>query len=230
MARIAPAFASIETAVEGVNAFRAQPHGTVRLNVPRMAATMVLAPVFRRFARAFPDVMLEVAVNDAFIDIVREGFDAGIRLGESLDQDMTAVRVSSDFRAAVAGSPEYFANHPAPKTPHDLHKHLCVTWREIASGALFRWRFEKKGKPLTVQVSGPLVLDTHDLMISAALDGVGLLYTAESVVAEHLASGRLVRVLEDWSPSVPGFYLYYPGRRQTSAALRALVAMLRVEA
>jgi DNA-binding transcriptional LysR family regulator len=225
--QIAPAFASIETAVESVNAFRNKPHGTIRLNVPHLAATMVLAPVLRRFALDYPDVTLEVAANDAFIDIVDEGFDAGIRLGESLDQDMTAVRVSPDFKTAIVGSPDYFTRHPVPETPHDLQNQPCIGYR-AASGTLYRWEFEKDGKPLTVQVSGPLVIDAPGLMISAALDGVGLAYATESVVADHLASGRLIRVLEDWSPSFPGFYLYYPGRRQTSAALRVLVEMLRL--
>lgn len=227
LAQIAPAFAKIETAVEGVNAFRAKPHGTVRLNVPHMAATMVLAPIVRRFALDYPDVTLEVAANDAFLDIVSERFDAGIRLGESLERDMIAVRVSPDFRTAIVCSPDYLARHPAPETPQDLHRHRCIGYR-AASGTIYRWEFERNGEPVVVQVSGPLVVDAPDLMISAALDGVGLAYATESAVAEHLASGRLARVLEDWSPTFPGFFLYYPGRRQTSAALRALVDMLRV--
>jgi DNA-binding transcriptional LysR family regulator len=228
LAELAPAFANIETAVEGVNAYRARPHGAVRLNVPHMAAIMVLAPILGRFAREYPDVMLEIAANDAFIDIVREGFDAGIRLGESLDQDMIALRVSPDFRTAIVGSPDYFETHPAPETPHDLHKHLCIGYR-AARGDLYRWEFEKDGKPLAVQVAGPLIIDSPSLLVSAALDGVGLAFATESVVADHLASGRLIRILEDWSPSFTGFFLYYPGRRQTSAALRALLAMVRLE-
>jgi DNA-binding transcriptional LysR family regulator len=226
LAEIAPAFASIETAVEGINAFRAKPHGVVRLNVPHMAAAMVLGPIVGRFAKNYPDVTLEVAANDAFIDIVREGFDAGIRLGESLDQDMVAVRVSPDFKSAIVGSPAYFARYPIPGTPHDLQEHLCIGYR-AAAGTLYRWEFEKNGKPLTVQVSGPLIIDAPDLMISAALDGVGLAFATEQAISGHLASGRLVRVLEDWSLSFPGFFLYYPGRRQTSAALRALIETIR---
>lgn len=228
--KVAPAFTNIDAAIEGVNAYRLQPHGVIRLNVPRMAATLVLAPVFRRFARAFPDVTLEVAINDGFVDIVGEGFDAGIRLGQSVDQDMTVVRVTPDFKIAILGSPDYFASHPAPKSPQDLHNHLCIGRREIASGALYRWEFEQHGKPMVVQVSGPLVLDTPDLMISAALDGVGLIYSALGApTAEHIATGRLVRVLEEWSPTIPGFFIYFPGSRQISAALRALLSMLRVE-
>jgi DNA-binding transcriptional LysR family regulator len=224
---IAPAFASIETAVEDVNAFRTRPHGTLRVNVPLMAATTVLAPRLGAFARQFPDVTLEVAVNDGFVDIVRHGFDAGIRLGESLDQDMTAVRVSPDLRVAVVGSPDYLAKHTAPVVPHDLQHHLCIGYRMITSGVLYRWEFEKDAQKLAVQVSGPLVVDTLDLMISASLDGVGLANVPESSVAEHLHSGKLVRVLDDWCTPFPGFFLYYAGRRQTSAALRALIATLR---
>lgn len=228
--KVAPAFTNIDAAIEGINAYRLQPHGVIRLNVPRMAATLVLAPAFRRFARTFPDVTLEVAINDGFVDIVGEGFDAGIRLGQSVDQDMTVVRVTPDFKIAILGSPDYFASHPAPKSPQDLHNHLCIGRREIASGALYRWEFEQDGKPMVVQVSGPLVLDTPDLMISAALDGVGLIYSALGApTAEHIATGRLVRVLEEWSPTIPGFFIYFPGSRQISAALRALLSMLRVE-
>lgn len=214
-------------AVEGVNAFRTKPHGTVRLNVPHMAAQLVLAPVLGQFALEYPDVTLEIAANDAFVDIVRDGFDAGIRLGESLDQDMTAVRVSPDFRTAIVGSPDYFARYPMPLTPRDLHQHLCIGHR-FARGELYRWEFEKDDELLTVQVKGPLVVDAPDLLVRAALDGVGLAFATERVVAEHLAAGRLVRVLQDWSPPFPRFFLYYPGRRQVSAALRALVERLRV--
>jgi DNA-binding transcriptional LysR family regulator len=229
--QIGPAFASVERAVENVNAFSARPHGTVRLNVPRAAAAMILAPMFRRFTQAYPEVTLEVAVNDAFVDIVSGGFDAGIRLGDSVHQDMIAIRVSADFNAAIVGSPGYFATHPQPKQPQDLRDHLCIGRREISSGGLYRWEFEKDGKSLAIPVTGPLVVDTFDtLLITAAMDGVGLLYAADILVTTELADGRLIRVLEDWSPTVPGFHLYYPGRRHVSAALRALIEMIRVEA
>jgi DNA-binding transcriptional LysR family regulator len=226
--QVSPSLAGLRAAVEGVNAFKNRPHGIVRLNVPHMATIMVLAPVLGRFALEYPDVTLEIAASDSFIDIVREGFDAGVRLGESVAQDMRAVRVSSDFRTAIVGSPDYFKRYPAPKTPYDLHKHLCIGYR-AASGTIYRWEFEKRGKPLSVQVKGPLIVDTPTLLFAAALEGVGLAFATESAVAEHLASGRLVQVLKAWSPSFPGFYLYYPGRLRTSAALRALVDMLRVK-
>jgi DNA-binding transcriptional LysR family regulator len=221
-----PSLAGLKAAMEGVNAFKSRPHGTVRLNVPHMAAVMVLAPVLRRFALEYPDVTLEIASNDAFVDIVRAGFDAGVRLGESIAQDMRAVRVSPDFKTAIVGSPDYFKRRPVPKTPYDLDKHLCIGYR-AAGGTVYRWEFEKRGKPLIVQVKGPLIVDSPSLLFAAALDGVGLAFATESAAADHLLSGRLVQVLKTWSPSFPGFYLYYPGRLRASAALRALVEMLR---
>jgi DNA-binding transcriptional LysR family regulator len=225
--QLTPSLAGLNAAVEGVNAFKSRPHGTVRLNVPHMAAAMVLAPMLRRFSFEYPDITLEIAACDAFIDIVRAGFDAGVRLGESIAQDMRAVRVSADFKTAIVGSPDYFKRYPAPKTPYDLNDHLCIGYR-AAGGTLYRWEFEKRGKPLSVQVKGPLIVDTPTLLFSAALDGVGLAYGTESAAADHLLSGRLIQVLKGWSPSFPGFYLYYPGRLRTSAALRALIDMLRV--
>jgi DNA-binding transcriptional LysR family regulator len=227
--QLAPAFATIDGAVEQVNAARSTPRGTVRLNVPLMAATLVLAPQFGTFARRYPDVVLEIAVQDGFTDVVRGGFDAGIRLGESVGQDMVSVPITGPFRTAIVGSPSYLARHPAPVTPHDLKHHRCIGWRQIASGALYRWEFVKDGEELAVSVRGPLVLDVQDLMIGAALDDVGLACVAEASVLEPLASGRLVRVLDDWCPPYPGFFLYYPGGRHTSAALRALVDVLRVK-
>lgn len=226
--QIGPAFATIETAVKTINGFRDHPAGVIRLNVPRLVAARVLAPKFRAFTERYPDVTLEIAAENGFVDIVKQGFDAGIRLGESLDRDMIAVRVTPDLRTAIVGSPDYFARFAPPLMPRDLHHHRCIGWRQTARGALYRWEFEKEGRALTVAVDGPLVLDDPDLMVDAALDGVGLAYSTEHSVGDQLASGRLIRVLEDWCPAYPGFYLYYPSRRQNPAALRALVEMLRV--
>ncbi|MCP3142652.1 LysR family transcriptional regulator [Pyxidicoccus xibeiensis] len=227
--RLEPAFVEISGAVEAVNAFSARPSGTVRLNVPRMAAHMVLAPIFGRFARAYPDVHLEVIADDGMVDIVARGFDAGIRLGEHVQRDMVAVRVTQDLRSVVVGSPGYLAAHPAPRTPRELKGHACIGYRMVSSGALYRWEFERRGVVLDVAVEGPLTLDDPDLTVAAALDGVGLAHVIESRVADHLAAGRLVRVLDDWCPSFPGFFLYYPGRRQMPAALRALIDFVQVK-
>lgn len=173
------------------------------------------------------EASLEVLANDGMIDIVAQGFDAGIRLGEHVQRDMVAVRVTPELRTAIVGSPGYFATHPAPRTPRDLRAHACINYRWVASGALYRWEFERGTEVVEVAVEGPLTLDDPDLMIAAALDGVGLASVMEGQVAHHLAAGRLVRVLEDWCPSFPGFFLYYPGRRQMPAALRALVDFLQ---
>jgi len=226
--QIRPAFASIETAVETINDFRDHPAGMIRLSVPKTVAARVLTPKFRAFSDRYPDVTLEIAAENSFVDIVRQGFDAGIRLGESLERDMIAVRVTPDLNTAIVASPDYFSRFPPPKTPRDLHRHRCIGARQIASGALYRWEFEKNGRTLAVAVNGPLIMDDPDLMLAAALNGIGLAYSTEQHIGEHLASGRLIRVLEDWCPTYPGFFLYYPGHRQAPAALRALVDMLRL--
>ncbi len=225
--QIGPAFASIETAVETLNDFRQQPAGKLKISTPRTVALRVLGPKFRTYSDLYPDVTLEIAAQNGFVDIVQQGFDAGIRLGESLDQDMIAVRITPDLRTAIVASPEYFTRYSPPETPRDLHQHNCIGFRQIANGGLYRWEFSKHGQTLNVAVNGTLVLDDPELMITAALDGIGLAYGTEQHVSEHIASGKLVRVLEDWCPPYPGFYLYYPGRRHVPAALRALINLLR---
>jgi DNA-binding transcriptional LysR family regulator len=228
MAALGPAFTDISAAVDALGDTSGRPSGTVRLSVPRMAATMVLAPAFARFARDCPGVTLEIAVDEGFVDIVAHRFDAGIRLGRSVVRDMVAVRVSPDLRIAIVGSPAYFADHPPPATPDDLRRHLCIGWRQVASGALFRWEFERAGEKMAIPVSGPLVLDDAALMTEAAKAGVGLAYATEATVSEDLRDGRLIRVLEDWCPPHPGFFIYYPSRRQLPSGLRALIDHIRV--
>lgn len=225
-AQTAPAFADIATAVEHINPFRQHPAGTVRLSVPRMAAAHVLAPRFREFSDRYPDVLLDISVDNGFVDIVKEGFDAGIRLGERVQKDMVAVRITADFCDAVVGSPEYFQRFGIPQTPHDLTAHRCIGWRQSSAGKPYRWEFAKNGQKINVTVSGPLMLDDFELMQQAALDGVGLAYSEVSLCNQYLERGQLVRVLADWCAPYSGFFLYYPSRR-TSAALRALIEMLR---
>ena len=226
--RLRPAFADIASAVESVRAFHDRPSGTVRINLPKLAAHSVLAPAFGRFARAYPEVRLEVTVDDGLTDIVAGGFDAGVRPGERLQRDMVAVRITPDLRTAVVGSPGYFADRPAPVRPEDLQAHACINYRWSGSGALYRWPFVREGGAFDVQVEGPLTLNDTDLIAAAALDGVGLACLLEDRVAPDLAGGRLVRVLEAFSPTFPGFFLYYAGRRQTPPALRALIDFLQV--
>lgn len=226
LADLGPALEAVSAAVEGVNAFRAKPHGVVRLTVPQVAGSLVLAPRFSAFAAAYPDVTLEVSVNDRLVDIVREGYDAGVRLGESVEQDMVAVRLTPDLFGAVVASPAYFSCHPPPVAPQDLQAHRCINRRLPGSGALYRWEFAKDGKVLSVLVEGPLILDSEALMLRAALDGVGVALLNAADAAADIDAGRLRRVLQDWCPPISGFHLYHPRSRQGSASLRALVQVL----
>ena len=227
-ATLAPALEEIDAALETVNGFRAHPMGRLRISVPRSVAACHILPLFRRFSEHYPDIVLELAADNGFIDIVKEGFDAGVRLGESVAPGMVAVRITPDMSRAVVGAPAYFAHHPPPQTPHDLRAHNYIGYRKISSGELHRWAFAKDGETLNIAVRGNLILDDAELMLNAATDGIGLAYTADAYAASALADGRLQRVLADWCPPFPGFYLYYPGRRQISAALRALIETLKV--
>ncbi len=227
--QLAPAFAGITEAVAAVSTFKNRPSGTIRLNLPRLAAHIVLAPLFGRFAQTYPDVHLEVSVDDALTDIVAGGFDAGIRPGERVQRDMVAVRVTPDIRIAIVGSPNYLMARTPPRSPHDLQDHACINYRWAGSGALYRWKLSRDGKEFDLSVGGPLTLDDTDLIVAAAVNGAGLAYILESRIAGHLAAGRLLRVLEDWCPLLPGFFLYYPGRRHLAPALRALIDFVQVK-
>jgi len=226
LARLRPAFSAIGDALERVRGLREKPAGRVRLHVARLGAMTVLAPKLGQFARDYPDIVLDVAVDDNRVDIVALGFDAGIRFGEFIEKDMIAVRVSRDYRPAIVGAPSYFASRPKPKAPHDLLSHRCINFRHGDEG-VYRWEFEKGRKSLSVGVEGPLIVDDVDVMIRAALDGVGLAFMSDEHAGPHLASGALVRVLEDWCPPFPGYFLYFPSRRQQPAALSALIGSLR---
>lgn len=228
LAQIGPAFASIETAVETLNDFRDHPAGTVKISTPRAVFTHIVLDKLDAFAERYPNVTLEIAADNGFVDIVKQGFDAGIRLGESLDRDMIAVRVTPDLRTAVVASPDYLSRIPPPRSPKDLHRHRCIGWRQRSSGSLYRWEFERNGKIVNVIVAGPLIVDDPESSIDAAIRGIGLAYTTDLYVADDLSTGRLVQVLQDWCPPYPGFFIYYPSRRQMPAALRALIEALRV--
>jgi len=228
--QVEPALHAIGVALDSVNEFRDHPCGQVRINVPYLAAEMVLSRRFGEFSRTYPDIRLDVAINDHFIDIVEGGYDAGIRLGDSVGKEMVAVRVTPDLRSVIVASPAYWAARPAPRTPKELLSHSCISFRAGSSGTLYPWEFEKDGKTLSLQLGGPLVLDNNDMMIAAALDGVGVAPIVESTIEKELHEGSLVQVLSEWSPRFPGFFLYYSGRRQNSSALRALVDFLRLRA
>jgi DNA-binding transcriptional LysR family regulator len=228
VARLRPALADIRGALDDISGLRDQPAGRVRLLVTRLSLSMVLAPKLGQFARNYPDVVLEVTTTlENRVDLVAAHFDAGIHLGEFIERDMVAVRVSHDQRLAIVGSPDYFESHPKPDSPHDLPSHRCLNFRHGSAG-LYRWEFERGNQSLAVAVNGPLIVDDAEVMIRAAIDGVGLAFTFEAHVAPHLASGALVRVLEDWCPPFAGYFLYYPSRRQQPAALSALIETLRL--
>jgi len=182
----------------------------------------VLLPIVTRFLKEFPDVNIEIVVNDALVDTVAAGFDAGVRFGETIAADMIAVPIGPRHRFAVVGSPAYFKLHKAPILPHDLKGLPCIRYR-FSGGALYHWEFERGGVELRIDVEGPLTLNDQGLMVDAALDGTGLAFVFEAQVEELIARHKLVRVLADWCPAYPGFFLYYPSRRQLPAALRAFV-------
>ena len=227
VAHLRPALSEVHVALDRVAGLRKKAAGRVRLLVPRFAAGTVLAPKLGEFAHKYPDVVLDVTTNDSRMDIVASGFDAGIHFGEYIEKDMIAVRVSPDHRAAIVGSPDYFQSYSKPRSPRDLLKHRCINFRHGDAG-LYRWEFEKGKKCLSVAVSGPLTVDDENLLTQAALDGVGLAFISDERVVPHLESGALVRVLESWCQPFPGFFLYYPSRRQQPAALSALIETLRM--
>lgn len=227
MNRLQPAFKDVRDAVDQLAGLRDRPAGRVRLVVSPMAAALVLGPKIGAFAASYPDVVLDVSTAADQMDLVAGGFDAGIQLGEYVERDMVAVRVSPDHRAAIVASPAYFATRPRPASPRDLPQHRCINFRRGDSG-LYRWEFERDGQPLSVAVSGSTIVDTADLLVRAAIDGAGLAFGFEAHVAPHLASGALVRVLEEWCPPFAGYFLYYPSRRQQPAAMSALIQSLRL--
>jgi DNA-binding transcriptional LysR family regulator len=226
--RLRPALTDVQDALDQLSGLRDKPAGRVRLVVPRLAGTMVVGPKLAKFTREYPDVVLELIADDSRLDIVANGFDAGVHFGEYIQKDMIAVRVSKDHRAAIVGSPSYFKLHPKPKTPHDLLSHKCINFRHGSAGGLYRWEFEKGKESLSVAVTGPLIVDDVENMVRAAIDGVGLAFISDERVEQQLASGELIRVLEDWCQPFPGFFLYYPSRRQQPAALAALIKILRL--
>src|SRR2546426_115544 len=206
---VRPALGDIRGALDLVSGLRDRPAGLVRLVVSPIAATTVLAPKLGQFARDYPDVVLDVTTDESRVDLVAGRFDAGIHFGEFIERDMITFRVSEDHRPAIVGSPRYFESHPKPESPRDLPSHHCINFRHGSAG-VYRWELDKGKQSITVAVNGPLVVDDVEIMVRAAIDGVGLAFMSEERAAPHLGSGELVRVLEDWCPPFPGFFLYYP--------------------
>lgn len=220
--RVLPALEQFATALNALEEMRGQPTGMLRISLPRTALTSIIAPLMAEFCSTYPQICLDLVAEDRFVDLVGERFDAGIRLGESLAQNMIAVRVTHDQRMVVVGSPKYFARHPPPGEPKDLHRHRCIRFR-FSSGAIYRWEFSLDGKDFDMDVEGPLICNDNALLLQAARDGVGLSLLMQDLVAEDLKRGTLVQVLENWCPSFPGFFLYYPSRAQMPLKLRALI-------
>ncbi|PWC37469.1 LysR family transcriptional regulator [Azospirillum sp. TSO35-2] len=226
LARIRPALRAIDEAMTAANDRRDRPAGTLRLNSSEEAARQILRPVVLEFLRRHPDMRIDLVTEGRLVDIVAEGFDAGIRLTDTVPQDMIAVPFGPPQRFAVVGSPGYLARHPLPTTPADLHTHICIR-RRMPSGRLYTWEFARQGEELRIDVPGVLTLDSSRLMLEAVLDGAGLAMLAEPMVAQDLAAGRLIRMLEDWTPPFATLGLYYPGHRHVPAGLRAFITLLR---
>lgn len=226
LSRVAPAYRDIEDALDDLNSLRGAPVGRLRLNAARTSAKMVLLPVVARFLAAYPKVSVEVVVDNDLVDMVSEGFDAGIRFGEVIAQDMIAVPIGGRQRSAIVAAPVLFERFPIPTAPEQLKALPCIGLR-FGSGRLYGWEFERGGLELSVAMDGPLVVGDQEMMVEAALLGAGVAYAFEDQVSTYVAEGRLIRVLEDWCPYYSGFYLYYPSRRQMPAALRAFVDFVK---
>ena len=226
LADLGPAFDQIAKAQEGLDDFRGSAYGTIRINLPVSLAPILLADVLGPLTRDHPGLHIDIVASDALVDIVEGGFDAGIRMGKKLSQDMIAVRIKARPRFTVVGSPAYFQGRTPPKHPRDLGRHVCLRYR-VPSGKMFDWEFERRGEAFTMAVDGPITLDSQEMMVEAALDGCGLAYVWAGRAARYTRTGALVACLADWCPEIDDFFLYYPSRRHLSAGLRALIERLR---
>jgi DNA-binding transcriptional LysR family regulator len=225
--RIAPMMQELDAAQAEAVAATGRTAGTLRINTLSMAVKKLIAPRLGRFHRAHPDVVLDIVIDDGLSDIVAGRFDAGIRVGERLEKDMIAVRLTPDAQMLAVASPDYLANHGEPRAPADLRRHLCINWRFPGSGNIYRWQMEKKGKKIELNVEGALISNYQDAVLEGALQGLGILYAYDDGrVHEAIARGRLRQVLADWSPTVPGLFLYYSNRRHPQPALRAFIDCL----
>ena len=225
-----PALDAIAEAVASAREMSEKPAGTIRITTLEHAAHAVLWPALEKLLPNYPNIHVELVIEPSFTDIVAERFDAGVRLGESIAKDMVAVRIGPDLRMAVVGSPAYFAAHPRPRTPQDLAQHQCINLRLPTAGGLYAWELQKGRRELHVRVDGQLVFNDASMMLRAAAAGFGLACVPDDHAAQMIAEGRLIRVLEDWCPPFAGYHLYYPSRRQPSAAFSLLVDALRYRA
>lgn len=224
---VAPHFEQIRAELDALSELRDKPSGSLRISSGVHAAQTVLRPKLAEFLPRYPDVNVEVSINDGFVDIVGDHFDAGVRLGESVSKDMIALRIGPDWRFLVVGTPLYFSRRSPPEHPRDLTNHQCINLRMASAGNLYAWEFEKDGRELEVKVTGQLTYDSIAPVLQAALDGLGLAYAPEDLARPHIEAGRLQVALSDWCPPVQGYHLYYPNRRLPSPAFSRLVDALR---
>jgi DNA-binding transcriptional LysR family regulator len=224
-----PALDGIDKAIESVNLFRDKPTGALRLSMPQLAASLIVRPVLARFLTKFPDIKLEIAVDETHSDIVTGRFDAGIRLGERIEKDMIAVRLLDQRSLLVVASPAYLKQKSLPESPQDLHAHDCVRLRSDWDGKIQPWTFDEQGRRFDVVVDGRLVVNDWNLIVSGVCEGIGIGYVPEPLVAPHIASGRLTPLLEKWSLQLSGVFLFYPSRRQMPGTLRGFIDFMRAE-
>ena len=228
--RVSPAVANLGAAVEQVSQLREPPAGLVRVHAFRIAGSLFLAPMLRSFRDAYPDVVLDITLDDTVVDMVKGGYDAAIRIGEVIERDMIAVRLGPDLRQIVVASPDYLSRHGAPASPRELQSHQCIRWRWPGHATPYNWEFWEDGRWFDVAVDGPLIVNSRDLETQAALAGVGLAFVKEQMVTSLIAAGRLVPLLQRWSAPFPGFFLCYPEQRQMAPALRAFIDQVRTVA
>jgi DNA-binding transcriptional LysR family regulator len=224
---VAPRFEEIEAELAALSDLRERPAGTIRITAGEHPAVSVLQPALKKLLPDYPDIRVEIVSDYGLTDIVAHGYDAGVRLGEQVAKDMVAVRIGPDIRMAVVASPAYFEKHPIPQSPHDLTAHNCINIRMPTYGGLFIWEFEKDSRDVKVRVDGQITVNNIALRLASALDGLGLAYMPEDQVLQEIQARRLVRVLDNWCPPFAGYHLYYPSRRQHSAAFGLMLDALR---
>lgn len=227
MRSIGPHFEQIDAEIDRLSELRDKPAGNIRIACSDYVIDTIFRPMLRQFLRDYPDISVELFIDNGFTNIVEQRFDAGVRLGEALSKDMIAVRIGPDWRFTVVGTPDYFERRSKPETPHELTNHSCINMRLTTAGGMYAWEFKKDGRELNVRVEGQLAFNSVIPVLNAALDGHGLAYVPEDLTKPYLDRGELVEVLADWSPNWQGYHLYYPSRRQASPAFSTFVEAIR---